>query len=239
MASSITLPTSFHSPATSFTASVDCWTALGNALNSLEYVDSIITIQLYLRSLPPTTSYPCILSIRDNTNAIGWLHKSSFDESTHSLHSSLARHLAKLLMTVQACRYSQHIPGDSNVIADSLSRDFHLPTDVLTSLILTNFTQVHHSFHICPLLDDVESWLTSTMLKIFKLQELKLEHTQIVTWHPIIGLNTPTASKSPLTLSLKPLTPSIASTYYVPSCNQSGMALSHVVMTPSKPIPVE
>jgi hypothetical protein len=155
-------------------------------LNGLEYLASIITIHLYLSSHEST--FPCILSLLDSTSAIGWLHRSSFDFSSHSIHAKMARHLATIMIDHQACLYSQHIPGTNNVIVDSLSRDFHIDTDTLSSLIHSHF-QVPDSFTIYPLTDEIVSWLTSLMLSKPRQLELKHAHTPSATWLGVGGSN--------------------------------------------------
>ena len=124
---------------------MDCRGCL--TLNGLEYAASIITIELFLTHT--STAYSCILSLLDSTSAIGWLHKSSFDPSSHSIQTTLARHLTTTMLDHQACLYSQHIPGTTNVIADYLSRDFHIDSGTLSSLIRSNF-QVQDSFTLYP-----------------------------------------------------------------------------------------
>jgi hypothetical protein len=106
-------------------------------LNGLEYLASIIIIKWHKQST--SNLVPCVLSLLDSTSTLGWLHHLSFDLSTHSIKSSLARHLADLKTANHACLYSQHIPGTQNVIVDSLSRDFHIPSNTLSTLIRFNF----------------------------------------------------------------------------------------------------
>ena len=205
-------------------------------LNGLEYLASIITIHLFLSST--NLHFPCILSLLDNTSAIGWLYKSSFDTDSHSIHSTLARHLTTMMMDHQACLYSQHIPGETNVIADSLSRDFHIDTDTLTSLILSNF-QVHPSFTLYPLTEDLNCWLTSLMLSRPKLRESKPEHTPSATWHGIDGSNISTTSTSFTTPTLTDSNPSTASMSYAHLCTPYERAASAKDPTLSKPAPPE
>ena len=108
-------------------------------LNCLEYAASIITIQNALSSVSASETFPCILSLLDSTSAIGWLHSSSFIETTQAIHVELARHLASLMLNSHACLYSQHIKGKMNIIADSFSRDFHIWTTFLCNLVTSTF----------------------------------------------------------------------------------------------------
>ena len=121
-------------------------------LNCIEYIAWIITIQLFIQNnIDPE---PCILSLLDNSSAISWIFKSSFDYSSKSLNSHLARHLATMMLDNDACLYSQHIAGSNNVIADSLSRDFHMPSHTLSSLIRSH-SLVPAGFILSPLQDGI------------------------------------------------------------------------------------
>ena len=205
-------------------------------LNGLEYLASIITIHLYLSSHEST--FPCILSLLNSTSTIGWLHRSSFDFSSHSIHAKMARHLATIMIDHQACLYSQHIPGTNNVIADSLSRDFHIDTDTLSSLIHSHF-QVPDSFTIYPLTDEIVSWLTSLMLSKPRQLELKHAHTPSATWLGVGGSNTSMQPAYSLTHSLMSSNPRTGSTSSVPSCTQYVKADSLVDPTLTRPVPPE
>ena len=61
----------------------------------------------------------CILSISDNTSAIGWLHNSSrFKLATHGV----VRHVAILVLDASCCLVaSQHVQGDLDRVEDLLS----------------------------------------------------------------------------------------------------------------------
>jgi hypothetical protein len=207
-------------------------------LNTLEYAASIITIQMYLSSIPDSAFYPCLLSLLDSTSAIGWLHKSSFDEATHSIQASMSRYLAKLMMSTEACLYSQHIPGERNTIADTLSRDFHIASDTLSNLIVTHF-QVHPSFKISSPPAEIVSWLTSLMLSASRLQELKLAHTPSATWLGVDGCYTYNSSNSSTTPFSMPSNQSTESIYSVHLCNPSVRAPTPKATPPSKLAPVE
>ena len=65
----------------------------------------------------------CILSLGDNTCAVGWLHNSSrFKLATQGAHLMIARCvLALLVLDANCCLASQHIQGDLNTVADLLS----------------------------------------------------------------------------------------------------------------------
>ena len=181
------------------------------SLNLLEYLASIITIKLYLTS--NASPYPCILSILDSTSAIGWLHKSSFDEATHSQHAHLARQFATTMLDHHASLFSQHIAGSNNIVADSLSRDFHIDSHTLSALVRCHF-QVHPSFALYPLPAELVSWMTCLMRNGSRSQELKLEHTPSATWRGIVGSSISLPLTSSVIHSLTPLNPS---TVFVPN----------------------
>ena len=75
------------------------------------------------------TPFPCFLNKTDSTSAMGWLRESNYDPVDAPIHNNIARFHASNMMEQNACNYSQHLPGVLNVVADSLSRDFHLSDD--------------------------------------------------------------------------------------------------------------
>jgi hypothetical protein len=73
----------------------------------------------------------------------------------------MARKLAELIITSDSCLYSQWCPGDDNLIADSLSQDFHIPSPYLSYLLHSHFPlQAPFGLTILPLTPDIISWLT-------------------------------------------------------------------------------
>ena len=78
----------------------------------------------------------------DSTTAMGWLHKSNSkeeDEDDAEITAKLlaARHLASLVLDAHVCLYSPWFCGDDNDVSDSLSRDFHISTKILTLFLKT------------------------------------------------------------------------------------------------------
>ena len=76
----------------------------------------------------------------DSTTAAGWLRKSNFKEDDENdvettVKLVAARHLVTLILKTKACFYSQWFAGDENDVSDSLSRDIHVSTPILTNLI--------------------------------------------------------------------------------------------------------
>jgi hypothetical protein len=66
----------------------------------------------------------CILALRDNTLAIGWLYKSSCllpGSPYYEPVQLIARKLAQLVTASSHCLASQHIKGDQNTVSDLLS----------------------------------------------------------------------------------------------------------------------
>jgi hypothetical protein len=73
-----------------------------------------------------------------------------------------ARKFADVLLQADCCLYSQHLPGQRNTVADSLSRNFDRSNEEFTTFILSTFSsQVPPSFKFSPLPPDILSWLTS------------------------------------------------------------------------------
>ncbi|KAI2509039.1 hypothetical protein MHU86_5415 [Fragilaria crotonensis] len=154
--------------------------------NLLEFVGMIVNI--WLECLDSNTNQSCILAIGDNTSAIGWLYKTSGLESSsmeHKAHLFAARHLATILMKYDCCIASQHIKGESNVVADLLSfagndnRDKthplahdDPPNDILTQRFRENLTsQVPENFDICQLPSEILCWVT----QVLRIAALSLE----------------------------------------------------------------
>jgi hypothetical protein len=96
------------------------------SINLLEFIASIITVDLSINMDKHNTKYPNILAYTDSSSALGWLYHSTFNPVKDLQHDKVARHFANLLFKNEATIYPEHIPGKHNVIADSLSRDFHL-----------------------------------------------------------------------------------------------------------------
>ena len=79
--------------------------------------------------------------LTDNSSAVGWLFKANFDPNTQQKHDVIARHMARILLDFDTALYPQHIPGDDNIIADSLSRDFHISNTNLQFMLNSLFPQ--------------------------------------------------------------------------------------------------
>jgi hypothetical protein len=124
------------------------------SLNSLEHLASYVQIAFEAA----TTGLPAssvILTGTDSTTAAGWLHHSSFDDSTPDsppLRLWVARAMAQLLLDHSSVLFSKWFPGKDNAVADSLSRDHHLPNDTLLPILHSSFPeQMPLDFAICRL----------------------------------------------------------------------------------------
>ena len=135
------------------------------SINFLEFLGAVITIMLSINNDNHTTAYPHILAFTDNSSALGWMHHSTFDPVNNPQHDSLARHLADYLVSHEATLFSQHVPGEHNVTADCLSRDFHLSDTEILSLLQRKgpASQVLKNLHLKELPKTISSWALSML----------------------------------------------------------------------------
>ena len=130
------------------------------SLNLKEFIGSRVNERVLL-PLDPSPN-PCILNIGDSMSTTGWLNKANFNPKTHPMHNTVARDHAKDIMKHNASDYSQHIPGINNVVADCLSRDFHLSNKKLTSMLKSvNPPYLPTQLKIVPLSPTIISWIGS------------------------------------------------------------------------------
>ena len=114
---------------------------------------------MVVRDGPPDKK---ILCYTDSLSALGWLYHSTFNPVLQPLHDQVARHLAGILLEKDCTIYSQHVPGKQNVIADSLSRDHHIPGEMLTkSLSPLLPKQTPSNFRMGKLPTEIISWICS------------------------------------------------------------------------------
>ena len=135
------------------------------SINFLEFLAAIITVKLSITDDTHDTTHPHILAFTDNSSALGWMHHSTFDPVNNPQHDALARDLASFLLTNESTLFSQHIPGDHNVTADCLSRDFHLSDADTISLLHSKApaSQVPQNLRIIPLPTALSSWASSLL----------------------------------------------------------------------------
>ena len=120
------------------------------------------------------TSKNCFLSQSDSSLAVGWLHRANIDQNSNPPLFSATQKFTHIILTINVCIYSQHIPGVSNVIADALSCRFDLDDNSLTCLINSYpHLQVQGSFRLCPIHPDINSWMTFRMQKCKGTKELQ------------------------------------------------------------------
>ena len=128
-------------------------------INLLEFISAIITIYTVIQKHGPNRK---ILAFTDSSSALGWMHHSTFNLTTHLSHDSAARKLAEILMDNDSALYSQHVKGTHNVVADSLSRDHHIPNKQLKFILHILFpSQVPKGFTIQNPPKEIISWLYS------------------------------------------------------------------------------
>ena len=154
----------------------------GVTLNLFEFLGGIIGIwfEILAKRVPP---FSCLLAQGDSTSASGWLRKSNFQEHSHRIHLEASRHLAFILLVAQVVLYSQWFAGDDNGTADVLSRDFHLPDEVLTAMLLSDLpSQVPPNFGICPLPPEILSWLICLLRSQPLTGASSKEPTRSSTW---------------------------------------------------------
>ena len=153
----------------------------GSALinNLLEFI--AMAVNIWLECLESEAN-DCMLSLGDNTSAVGWLHNSSrLDVKlvAHEAHLVVARHVALLVLNSSCCLASQHIQGDLNTIADLLSFAGGItraggkrhpiafddpPNDILTKRFhLCYSEQIPESFKISQLPSEISSWVLSVL----------------------------------------------------------------------------
>ena len=94
-------------------------------INILEFIASLIGIWLEVKN--KNIELLSILAKTDNSSAVGWLVKSNFDPDSQSKHDLVARQLAEVLLESETTLHPEHVQGAHNIIADSLSRDLHIP----------------------------------------------------------------------------------------------------------------
>jgi len=148
------------------------WMQQSMHINLLEFIACTIGIWVELLQDNGETAFKRIHALTDNSSAVGWLYKASFNPLTHLQHDVVARKLAKILLDNDASITSQHTPGKYNIIADSLSRDFHLPPNHLTFILKSLFPlQTPENFRISPLPKEITCWLSSLKASSTKPRE--------------------------------------------------------------------
>jgi hypothetical protein len=131
--------------------------------NSIEFLSAVVGVWIELQnnSVPKHGS---IMALTDNSSAVCWLKRCSFNSATDPVDSAIACHLATLVVTDNVQLNSQHVKGAQNKLADSLSRDSDMSdTELTDSALSSSPDQVPASLTVCPLPDDVICWIYSTL----------------------------------------------------------------------------
>lgn len=116
------------------------------SINLLQILGAIITIEMSILFDTHPSHSPHILAFTDSSSALGWLYHS------------------QLLFKHQASLHSEHIAGEHNVVADSLSCNFHLSNSALTALFHSHTpTQVPPTFQLQALPKQISCWLVSVL----------------------------------------------------------------------------
>ena len=151
------------------------------ANNILEFLGMVVTILLLIDESQEEES-PCLLALGDNTSAIGWLFKSGKLDPISAYYlpaKFIARHLARKVIEGKVQIASQHLAGRYNDVADLLSFEGEdrgktnsltldcPPNDILTSRILSNYSQlVPKGFRISNLPPEISAFTCQAMLTI-------------------------------------------------------------------------
>ena len=109
-------------------------------INTVEFISATIGIWLEI-IFNKEINYQCINCLTDNSSAVGWLFKANFDPNTQQKQDMVARHMARILLESETGLYTQDVPGEENIIADSLSREFHINDTNLQLLLTSLFPQ--------------------------------------------------------------------------------------------------
>jgi hypothetical protein len=102
-------------------------------INLLEFIAELTCIWIDIAE-GSLNKEDCVLCFGDSMTAMGWLHRSNFKENydsleTYNTKTTVARHLAKLVLDHRIKLYSQWLQGQRNGLADALSRDHSTMSD--------------------------------------------------------------------------------------------------------------
>jgi hypothetical protein len=190
------------------------------SLNSLEHLASYIQLAFEVaeNGLPPSS---VILTGTDSTTAAGWLHHSSFDDSSPDstpLRLWVARATAQLLLDHSSVLFSKWFPGKENEVADSLSRDHHITNDDLHPLLHSSFPeQMPQDFKICPLPRALSLQVMTWLHKLPPSSQSPKVPTRSAIGTSHTTPRSSSGSNSITTPSSTPSNPSVASASSVPS----------------------
>jgi hypothetical protein len=92
-------------------------------LNLLEFIAAIWTFYKAARAIPGSR----IRSFADSTNALSWMKKNNHRPDLQPAHDIIARFFGKTLLEYDCSADNAFLAGERNKIADSISRDTHVP----------------------------------------------------------------------------------------------------------------
>jgi hypothetical protein len=118
----------------------------------------------------------------------------------------IARKLAGLIMESSTCIYSQWSPGDSNNVADALSRDQHSSNSEFASSLLSLFSeQTPTGLVLFNLPKEIHLWALSLLQKLPNQQQLCRAHLKNMSGPSLDG-NPSLAQLAPETISTSIIT---------------------------------
>jgi hypothetical protein len=167
----------------------------------------------------------CFFSQTDSTSpAAGWIQKSNFGD-VHPMHLQVARAIATLMMDHDSTVYSQWFEGNSNEVADALSRDHQLSDAQLLNLFLSLIPeQIPNNFRSCPLPLDAVSRIMTWLHSLPPLMQSPKEPQRSKLTTGATGKPT----SKPLSLMMTPSSP--------PSHEETNTNWSLVLPPPSEPM---
>ena len=146
-------------------------------INVLEYLTQIVSIWIDILE-GRVSKEDCVLSIGDNTSAMGWLRRSNFRQKEDTdtswfVKQQLGRHLAELVLNADICLYQQWLKGSDNLVADSLSRDSYYLNANTHKIFLTNVVphQLPPNFNIRPVPKEISYFITSILQQLPATQQ--------------------------------------------------------------------
>jgi hypothetical protein len=167
------------------------------SLNLKEFIASVVNGKMILPH--DRCPFPCLLNLGDSSSTTSWLHSSNFDPNLNPMHAEVAREHARVTMQHNACDYSQHLPGLHNVVADCLSRDFHLTNSKLAALLFaTKPPYLPPQLTITPLPPTVISWIGSLARNQPKRKVLPDRHTISTLAAGVSGWTSSESATSPI-----------------------------------------
>ena len=133
----------------------------------------------------------------DSSSAMGgWIAQSSFVDDD-PLHLEIACTMASYLMEHGIAHHAQWFPGKENLVADALSRDFHVDDRALSLMITDCFSShIPRSFQIISLPPAVIMCIGELLRLLPKMQQLLTEPATSVaaagkdTWRSLTQLGT-------------------------------------------------